>query len=547
MKLRTLLYPLVLTGGALGQTIQEVCNAIKQVYGCHQTVKIPTGAAIETCPNKFFEPEPCKTRLEYRYPCPIWSQPGRMCDGWTCVPGTNEIWIDAPCGIKITTKDVDLCDLVRGGVGVNINEIQALCNCLPRMVELLVSKSGSDLLKSVEGGQLDGVVLAPRILNKDQCVTDNSFNIHDNKEDLMAGDLAATNGWIVLTAAEIDMATYIELAMVIEPCVVGTCNPNLIRSFFTSYITRSQQQMGDQIVGVLEGWINIFGALEKKIAAVISSAEYLGARLQTVPTKLTDIEGRICRNDACIGSAMAEYVKKLSAAIAAVQAFQDVRNAAKTVIDVVPKLVSLTRDTVQVAKTIPEGDFFLDMVKNGDLTKIGNILSAFKITTELPALVPKLQGATSTLTEFATKYGAGRGAAAAALLTDVISTSWESLQLPTDASTAVRKGLQEIQSVIQSEIQGPFKNVTDAIKDVENALDVFPVKPGRFAMRTGVASYQRWSIIVANLACSRTARAEYELGGFKGSFDYPEFYTCPVVGKLPWPNHHIPYVKIRVQ
>jgi len=371
-------------------------------------------------------------------------------------------------------------------------------------------------------------------------VLENGFNIQDNKAELIAGDLAPTNGWVVLTAAEIDTSTYIELATAVAPCVVGTCDPNLIRSFFTSYITRSQKLMGDQLVAVLEGWINIFAAVEKKVAAVVDSAEHLVARLQTVPAKLAEIQGRICRNnDACAdGSPMADFFKKVSEAITTVQAFQDARTAAKTVADTAPKLVSLTQSTIQAAKTVPDGDFFLELIKSGNLAKVTNILNAFKFTTELPALVPKIQDATATLAEFVTKYGpAGRGAAAATLLAEVVSTSWA--QQSND--------LLEIQTLTRSEIQDPFNNLTTTIKAMGTILDTFPVKPGRFAMQPGVASYKRWSTVSGDLPCTRSKRADFEVGGFRGSFDYPEFYSCPFSARLPWPNHHIPYLKLRVQ
>jgi hypothetical protein len=39
-------------------------------------------------------------------------------------------------------------------------------------------------------------------------------------------------------------------------------------------------------------------------------------------------------------------------------------------------------------------------------------------------------------------------------------------------------------------------------------------------------------------------RANYNMGGFSGSFDYPKFYRCNYGTTLHWPNHHIPYIRI---
>lgn len=46
------------------------------------------------------------------------------------------------------------------------------------------------------------------------------------------------------------------------------------------------------------------------------------------------------------------------------------------------------------------------------------------------------------------------------------------------------------------------------------------------------------------MPCSRTGRKEYEIAGFRTSFDYPEFYSCPYANRIPFPNHHIPYIKL---
>jgi len=36
-------------------TIQEICNGIKNVWGCTAKIELPTGAAAKMCPQKFFE------------------------------------------------------------------------------------------------------------------------------------------------------------------------------------------------------------------------------------------------------------------------------------------------------------------------------------------------------------------------------------------------------------------------------------------------------------------------------------------------------------
>lgn len=68
------------------------------------------------------------------------------------MPGTRETWINTPCGIIITTKKVDICQLVRDQVpGMDqrmIKKSGAVCNCLPKLLALI----DSDTFSAVSNG-----------------------------------------------------------------------------------------------------------------------------------------------------------------------------------------------------------------------------------------------------------------------------------------------------------------------------------------------------------------------------------------------------------
>lgn len=92
-----------------------------------------------------------------------------MCDGWTCIPGklfswpilhdsgngpgTNEIWVDMPCGITIHSKDVGVCDAIQSNLYINTDTLRkasAMCDCIPRVTALL--QSGALLQTSADSG-----------------------------------------------------------------------------------------------------------------------------------------------------------------------------------------------------------------------------------------------------------------------------------------------------------------------------------------------------------------------------------------------------------
>ncbi|KAF5001489.1 hypothetical protein FDECE_10927 [Fusarium decemcellulare] len=547
------LAPLVLLSElvAAENTIEQICGGVKGILGCKASFDIPVSAKLKTCPNKFFEVDPCKTRYTYKYPCPTWRKPGRMCDGWTCTPGTNTKWIDVPCGITVITKRMDLCQSVRDTLGSAasdfINKAGAMCSCIPRAFEMI----GTGLLDSIstKGGlaNIDSKLIT-ELVQLQKCIVDNGFGIKDDKEDVVAKDLTSKDGWVVLRGAEIDLASYVELVTAVAPCVTGTCNPKAIANFFTNYLTKTKDLMGDQLSEVLLGWIDIFGRIKTKVAGIADAAENMVVRLESVPGKVKAIEKRICQKKACVGPGASEFVKKVAKAVATVQSLRNIRKAADTAANAVPKLVERAETIIKVADSIPGEDFIIELITSGSLTKIDDIIEAVQITKELPKAAAELQAIISPIGELASGYQTF-SADALKVIEEVISVSWEDYrkEFEADVSGQLQAGLTEIQTLVRTELDEPLRNLTTAIKELTDVLDLFPIKDGLFELDTGVSSYKRWSAITMDVPCTKAGRAKFEISGFKTSFDYPKFYSCQYGPKrIPWPNHHIPYIKFRI-
>ncbi|KAF4461867.1 hypothetical protein FALBO_11326 [Fusarium albosuccineum] len=523
------LAPLVLLSElvAAENTIEQICGGVKGILGCKASFDIPVSAKLKTCPNKFFEVskrrwdeppatiidfyelqvDPCKTRYTYKYPCPTWRKPGRMCDGWTCTPGTNTKWIDVPCGITVITKRMDLCQSVRDTLGSAasdfINKASAMCSCIPRAFEMI----GTGLLDSIstKGGlaNIDSKLIT-ELVQLQKCIVDNGFGIKDDKYDVVAKDLTSKDGWVVLRAAELSE--------------------------------------------VLLGWIDIFGRIKTKVAGIADAAENLVVRLESVPGKVEAIEKKNCQNKACVGPGASDFVKKVAKAVATVQSLRNIRKAADTAANAVPKLVDRAEMIIKVADSIPGEDFIIKLITSGSLTKIDDIIEAIQITKELPKAAAELQAIISPIGELASGYQTF-SADALKVIEEVISVSWEDYrkEFEADVSGQLQAGLTEIQTLVRTELDEPLRNLMTAIKDLTDVLDLFPIKDGLFELDTGVSSYKRWSAITMDVPCTKAGRANFEISGFKTSFDYPKFYSCQYGPKrIPWPNHHIPYIKFRI-
>lgn len=213
-------------------------------------------------------------------------------------------------------------------------------------------------------------------------------------------------------------------------------------------------------------------------------------------------------------------------------------------------MAQATRATITAVQVVPEVSYFLQLIVEGKLKKIEDILGAIKITTELPALAKSLQSSASTIVAVVTKY-ASSGPATLDMIEHVVAAAWEGLPVEFtatgDNTGNVRAGLVEMQALVRDEIEAPLRNVTAAIGRLEDSITAFPAYKGRLEFKAAVASYSRWSYFSMDLPCTRKKTAHYEVAGFRGSFDYPEFYACPYgPKKIPWPNHHIPYIKFRI-
>ncbi|KAH7357353.1 hypothetical protein BKA66DRAFT_574514 [Pyrenochaeta sp. MPI-SDFR-AT-0127] len=543
------LFPLLLLAvvrPAHCQSLEQICSQIKGIYDCKATLDIPSGFTPKNCKYRSFKPNSCKTKYKYKYPCPTWRQPGRRCDGWTCVPGTDETTIEVPCELEIKYQRIDICQAVRNGLGHLGSEVmtktEAMCACGPEAIKL-VSDGLFDAVN--RGADISAGVLefVGSLIKVQKCFIDRGFNVQETKEELRStGALSKADGWIVFEAAEIDLSTYGELVAAVAPCIVGSCNP---LSFFTNYLTRTQEVMGDQVEKILTNWSTIFSTILSSARGIEYAIKDLGQHLLGLPDKIEEIRQRVCDKDACLGPAIASFLQKISDAIATTKAVEEVEGAISDVTEDIPKMIESVNTVIEAAKITPDLEYLLQIARN--FSQIEDILEAVQVAQKLPKLGEELQKDVSTIIEFVTTFGA-RANHTVTLFQDLLSSSWESvpLEFTTDSSGTVRAGMVEIQNLISEEINEPLQNVTNAFQTMENALSELPFRNGHFSSKAGVASYSRWNNFNLDMPCSTTGYQEFSFAGLQKKIPYPKFYACNYNGKITWPNHHIPYIKFRV-
>ncbi|PYI20393.1 hypothetical protein BO99DRAFT_411874 [Aspergillus violaceofuscus CBS 115571] len=479
------------------EAITEVCNAITGNFACGVKITLPTAAEAKYCPNKFFETDACKTRKTYRYPCPTWRKPGRTCDGWTCVPGTREKWINVPCGINIKTKNVGLCDAVQSELQVNLDLLKktaAMCDCIPKVLALS---------------------------------TDGSLKAANAISDVSS----ATSGVLTVYAElqKIDLATYIKFAGALGTCIAGSVTERDLKP--TPRLSRS---LDHQFRG--DAWD--LETLETSVGTITNSARNVQNKISTLGAPACgDATGCTTSTDRF------EVMRTIQLQLSLLQDTVTVSDAVSTV----SSMSSIIKNAKEAASVPLTEEEIITIIREERIQKLADILQVFKFPADFRKLIDDLRNTIPTISQFSTALDT-RTKAISGNITDVVSDSWlQQADVSGDAAHDLRQNIATIQEEFRAQAMPAITDLQTKTKRITAMLSALPFRGKPPSMDVKVASYHRWSRIATNMPCSRWARKGYSVQGYRGSFNYPQFYNCLLDTTVPWPNHHIPYLKITFQ
>ena len=206
---------------------------------------------------------------------------------------------------------------------------------------------------------------------------------------------------------------------------------------------------------------------------------------------------------------------------------------------------NLVQAAKEAASTPLTPQEIINFITHGRIKKLSDIVQVFKFTTDFQKLVSDLRNSAQTLSQFSIALNT-RAQTIKGNITDVIADTW--LQQPDvtgDAARAVRQNIETTQHTLRGRMLPAVADLEMKTKAITEGLMNLPFSGRQPSIEAKVASYQRWSRIAMNMPCSRQATKAYEVEGYRGSFDYLQFYNCLIDEIVRWPNHHIPYVKIQ--
>ena len=216
------------------------------------------------------------------------------------------------------------------------------------------------------------------------------------------------------------------------------------------------------------------------------------------------------------------------------------------VVDTLKHMNGLVQDLLDALDAIPDSMSFMGLITSGQIKKLSDIWKAFSVAEQFPKLVNDLRSAVPGLTNVATRVQTLAPQIQHDLV-EILSESWlNDPGIAAEVTGDAKKAVERVQTLLRNRLVGIVDDTVKKGTAFFASTAALPFHGAHFSVEARVASYQRWSDASFDLPCSRTKTEHYEVAGFKGSFDYPEFYNCrqgPY--KVPWPNHHIPYLRFR--
>jgi hypothetical protein len=211
-------------------------------------------------------------------------------------------------------------------------------------------------------------------------------------------------------------------------------------------------------------------------------------------------------------------------------------------------MISIADKAIEVTKKVPNSGFFMDLIQSGSFTKVTDILESIQIVKKLPESVKEIEATVGPVQELVFKYEP-LVKTVSATVKEVTSFSWTpyTKEHQADSSGKLRGLLTGLQNTIQLQLGESLDDLTTEIKNLKDALATFPVSKSKFDYDADVTYYSRWSEVSVPAPCSKQNKANFELSGYKTSYNYPSFYRCDYgPQRVPWPRHFVPYMKIKM-
>ncbi|KAG7528217.1 hypothetical protein FFLO_06332 [Filobasidium floriforme] len=484
------------------EAMKKLCSSLSRATSCKASFKIPT-FKVRTGKTDWFKFNPCKTTFRFPF------------GGKQCLPGTDKVVITVPIGI-------DMLSIVDGD-------------------------TFKSLVQSGDAGTTSADILE-KFGGFAQCAVDAGMSIKDNSAGLSQGSgaLVTSSSVRVLRAAEIDLARYFAFAGSIVPCAAsGACDA--IRGFFVDYLQDSEKLMAEQIKDLLLPWSNGMNTVQKNFDALANSTDSLKMQGEQIEAEVMKIIGSFCPDAAtCANNTMSDFKKQVETTLDMSKQIAALNGIIAQTQKGAHKATQTITDAVQLFEDVSDLgiDSVIQLIVEGKLNSIGQLAESLKAAQQLPRIIDTLQDNLIKVPELVGQV-AQRGPPFVDSLQTLFTRNWIQDYAGDEASAEkISHGLFEAQRLLSGMIPQATQ-LWSSVEWLSNSVGAVD-DGGRVGVDVRVASYQRWTKGWFDMPCLTTGKVTFSVAGFSQSVKYPKFYRCKQTYMVPFPNHHIPFVRIRL-
>ncbi|KAM5365977.1 hypothetical protein ACJA88_012248 [Fusarium oxysporum] len=527
MKMNILLAQLlsyVLLAHCTQSTLSETCAGLQNLSTCKLKFSVPTGFTVNTEEVTEKKLNKCKTKKKEKKSCATKKEPSKTCDVMTCASGYDITTKRVPTGLKVVTKQVDLCQTVRNVLGQSegdnfIKSSEAICKCFPRLQQLSLTTQA----KSISQGVISKA--------NAKCLRDGGLTIENGWSDAMNSIKAQGTP---IKAFEMNVPTYAKIITGMKSCEKGSCN--------STQIIEAVQY------GVLSHW----GILTSMNATSVEQRDALSNLMSYVSLAQAQVESinASCETlGSCKGPAVSSFMEQVNSNIAAASYLGNLRFPAdlggklNNLLQRQANAYSQARDLLDEAATVA-------LFKNGKVKTVKDLFQLLPMAKRVKDLSNDIKTQLDPFKEFLPNN-----------LTFAISTakeenklrsmSFDEIELELNVSEKeenheVLEKLEAMQELIFKNYNGNYlSRVISSIGSIQGQLSYLSAMNGKFIIETEIVSFEQWSKLpTMAMPCSKTVDKTYKDSGFKEVFSYPEYSKCTVDGMTAkFPDLQIGYFR----
>lgn len=466
---------------------------------CGRSIRVPVSGSPRMCSTDVPIVDNCADKKKYKYPCVKKNLP-KMCDGWTCVPGTKMTTVKTYCGVDVNFENRGICP---SQVNDMARRAQSTCSCISA-VEDLVSSAIADKADSVDTAKAKSEAMNA-FIKASNCIIDKLSDIQDNKAERTALINDPTNA-ATIKFPELNATFYQNLLSRISICVFGDCE--LLVSLFKDYMQKS--------IDSIKSGIEFAAVLYIEPLIMVSTIiEELGTSIDSLTeSSRSDVIQCVQRN------------AKSSA----------ITTAARNVLDSLQKVGNLEDEISTIMKTATKVRGLLRDISSyiDNLSQsVPNAANMAKLVDTYSDMLPMMKQILNFPSEFDKIYDAMQDAPAAVFTLRAI------VQNINDNGSLLSDNLVYQKCLADS----PVGRAISLLERNKNSLNNFKLRVPTVTM--GMITYNRWAYVKLQVPCTREASQCFNVAGKDECVNYPEVYACDYSKKISLLNHHIPYLNIK--